>query len=147
MTKFLRILKELQELVESEGKTLKLEFDPNGTQPDVYIRGEFVTGAPFTSSHSLISHFQQETESVEEANKLTLNKCMQFLKDTLTKSCAENLKVVLTDSMISPKLSTNLTPEDYIINPYWEEEVYEAAFKKPAPETIVVEGVIYRKVI
>jgi hypothetical protein len=145
MTKFLRILGELQELVESEGKTLN-EFDPDWTQPDVYIADEFSTGYPFTRSNILVPHFQQEetTEPVERI-KPTLNECMKFLKETLIDSGANNLEIEYNSGLASPCITTNLTARP-ICNPSWEEGAYEAAFKKPAPETIVVEGVTYRKV-
>jgi hypothetical protein len=150
MTKFLRILEELQELVESKDKSLKLEFDPGWTQPDVYIEGEFTTGYPFTRAGHLLAHFQQEEEEgeqktpVKEANHLTLNKCMQFLKLTLDESLAERLDINLTKTMRSPSLCTDLASGVFITNPGWNEGVYEVGFKKP--ETIVVDGVTYKRV-
>jgi hypothetical protein len=152
MTKLLRILKELQELVDSEDKALKLEFDPGWSQPDVYIEGEFVTGYPFTRASHSLTQFQQEEEKkeqkepVEEANKLTLNQCMRFLRRTLDESPAERLDINLTKTMKSPSLRTDLDSGVSIVNPDWNEGVYEAAFKKLKPETIVVDGVTYKRV-
>jgi hypothetical protein len=152
MTKFLRILEELQKLVESENKALKLEFDPSQPRPDVYIKNEFVKGHPFTRVSHLLTHFQQEEEKeeqkdpVEEVNKLTLTRCMQFLRLTLDKSSAERLDINLTKTMRSPSLCTDLASGVFITNPDWNEGVYEAAFKIPEPETIVVDGVTYKRV-
>jgi hypothetical protein len=152
MTKFLRILKELQELVESEGKSLTLEFEPSWEAPDVSIGGVFITGYPFTSPNLLLTNFQQEEEKeeqkdpVEEVNKLTLTRCMRFLRMTLDESPAERLDINLTKTMRSPSLCTDLASGVFITNPGWNEGVYEAGFKKPEPETIVVDGVTYKRV-